>query len=150
MKNLFIAALLAVSLTTTAFATDENKISVSIRQNFRNEFKGIDKVDWTLKRDFVKASFVLNGEKVEAFYDFKGDKIGTSHHITLADLPLTARRMIAKKYAGYNITEAVEFNSPEEDCFYISADNEKERLVLKITDNSSVSTFKKTRKDKFW
>jgi opacity protein-like surface antigen len=150
MKNLFITALLAVGLSTSAFATDENKISISIRESFKEEFKGIEQVDWTLRDDFVKASFTLKGEAIEAFYDFKGNRLGTSHHVALDELPLNAKRAIAKRYSAYTIIEAVQFNGAEENAYYISVENSDEKLILKIAENGMVNTFKKTRKDKFW
>ncbi len=150
MKNLLMTVLIMFSLTATAFATDEKKISLSTRETFNQEFNGAENVEWTVKRDFVKATCTLKGERLDVFYDLKGTKIGSSHYIALEDLPLSARRMIAKKYAGYNITEAVEFNGAEEDAFFLSAENGKEKVIIKIADHSSLSVYKKSRKDTFW
>lgn len=150
MKNLFFTALLALGLTTSAFATDENKISILTRETFNSEYKGAEEVEWSVKPDYVKATFTVEGERLHVFYDKRGTKIGSSHHVALEDLPLSARRIIAKKYPNYNITEALVFNGVDEDSFYLSAENGSEKVILKINDASTVSTFKKTRKDIFW
>ncbi len=150
MKRLLIAAITVLVISSSAFATDENKVSFNIRETFKEEFKDARQVEWTVKPDFIKAVFQEKGAWVNVFYDKQGNKIGKSHTITLEDLPLSARRTIAKKYADYNITEAVEFSGVEGDAFYITAENDSEKVILKITDNSFISTFKKTRKDKMW
>ena len=150
MKRILIAAITAMVISSTAFATDENKVSLNIKETFKEEFKEARRVEWTVKSDFVKAAFEENGARINVFYDPQGNKIGKSHTIALEDLPLSARRSIAKKYAEHNITEAVEFSGIEGDAFYITAENDNEKVILKITDTSSISTFKKTRKDKMW
>lgn len=150
MKKLLFAALIAGCLINSAFATDENKISSAIRSTFKEEFKGVDGVEWTMRQDFVKVTFTQNNQQVEAFYDYNGNNLGHSNHVALEDLPLIAKRTIAKKYPEHSITEAVVFYGPGEESFYVSAENKEEKVVLKITKEGYVSTFKKTRKDKFW
>lgn len=150
MKNLLLAAALTVCLFTSAFAIDESKISVTVRESFKEDFKGIDKVNWSIKPNFVKASFTYNGNTMDAFYDFSGKKIGTSQHVSLSDLPLSARKKISDKYENYRVTEAIEFTGEEENSYYVSLANEKETVVLKITDQSTVSLFKKSSKNRFY
>ncbi len=147
MKKLFIATVLAISIATASFATDVNKISYTVKENFKKDFNGAENVEWTAKKNFIKASFMLDSERCNAFYDDNGNQIGMCRYITLDDLSLGAKRTIAKKYPGYKITEAIEFSGPQENAIYLSAENEKEKVVVKITDFSSVSTFKKDRKD---
>ena len=150
MKNLLLTGLLSVGIFASAFAIDESKISVIVRENFKEDFKGIENVEWSIKPNFVKASFTYKGEAMDAFYDFNGKKIGTSHHVTMNSLPLSARKKIANKYPNHRVTEAIEFNGQEEDSFYVSLENEKESLVIKINDQSTVSLFKKSSKNKIW
>lgn len=150
MKRILIAAITVMVISSSAFASDENKVSLNIRQAFKEEFREARQVEWTIKSDFIKAAFQEKGAMINVFYDKQGIKIGQSHTITLEDLPLSARRSIARKYADHNITEAVEFSGVEGDAFYITAENDNEKVILKITDNSSISTFKKTRKEKMW
>ncbi len=150
MKKLILIALIAIGLSTTAFATDENKISITIRENFKEDFKGVNNVEWTLRPDFVKATFTEKGHVVDAFYNFKGYKIGTAHTVGLTDLPLSARKIIKNKYPDGKITEAIEFTGTDESAYYVTLEDKNATLVLKITDLSSVSLFKKTRKNNFW
>ena len=114
MKRLFFTALLGLSLTISAYATDEIKISFTIKNNFKEDFKGVENVQWTLRSEFVKATFNNDGRMVDAFYDFQGHKLGTSHAISLGDLPVSARRLIQKKYGNARLTQAIDFTGPDE------------------------------------
>ena len=96
MKNLLLTALLSVGIFASAFAIDESKISLTVRESFKEDFKGTENVTWSIKSNFVKASFTYNGEATDAFYDFNGKKIATSQQATLNDLSLSARKKICR------------------------------------------------------
>jgi hypothetical protein len=143
MKKLFFAALITVTVATSAFSKDVNKAGARAQHNFSYDFKGAEKVNWTVKSDFAKADFTLAGQKMEAFYNLNGEMIGTSKNITLDQLPVAAKRILAKKYTGYTVTEAIRFDGIDEAAYYISAENNKEKVILKVNDDSQVSVFQK-------
>ncbi len=145
MKKLFIAILLTVTVATSAFTADDKKISLKIKENFRTEFAEAEKVTWSLKSNYAKASFEIEGKKAEAFYTLNGESIGCSRKITLEDIPVKAKRTFAKKYSDYTVKEAIKFESDEETAYFISAENDKESVILKVT-GIGVSVFKKTNK----
>lgn len=145
MNKLFIAAVLTVTFATTAFISDDKKINAIIMQNFNADFSNADNVKWTVKPNYVKASFIVNGEKTEAFYDHNGDAIGCSKKITLESLPVDAKRTFARKYSDYTVKEAIIFDGVDETAYFISAENDKYAVILKVT-NTGVSVFKKTNK----
>jgi hypothetical protein len=150
MKKLLLGAFITVSLATSAFATDESKISFNIKKTFAEEFKNVGKVEWAVKSDFVKATFHKDGQMIDAFYDFKGNKIGTSRNINVEELPVSSRKKITEKYPEAKITAAIEFNGVDEESYYVTVEDDDQSVILKIRDASSVSVFKKTRKNKFW
>jgi hypothetical protein len=146
MKKLFIAALLTVTVATSAFSKDVNKVNTRAQHNFNYDFKGAENVNWTVKSNFAKADFIMNGEKMEAFYNLNGEMIGTSKNITLNELPTSAKRLLARKYNGYTITEAIRFNGADEAGYYISGENDKEKIILKVSEDSQVSVYQKDSK----
>lgn len=147
MKKLFFAALIATTLATSAFATDANKVDVRIHNSFRAEYGSVENVKWSLRENFAKATFALDGKTIDVFYDTEGHNIGTSRLITLDEVPTAGKRMLAKKYADYTVTEAIQFDGVYESAYYISVDNNEETLVLKIDPTGIVSVFKRTAKD---
>ena len=145
MKKLFIAALLTVTVATSAFTADETRISTKIKENFKTTFTEADNVSWSLKSTYVRATFELNGKKTDAYYDLNGESIGTSQKITRESLPVHAKRTFAKKYSDYTVKEAIRFDGVEETAYFISAENDKQSVILKVTD-AGISMFRRTAK----
>ncbi len=152
MKTLFIAVLLAVSAAGSAFASDAKKVNILIKSSFNNEFSGASDVTWTITSDYAKASFTMDKQKMEAFYKVNGEKIGTSKSIDPEELPVAAKRTLAKKYGefiafgSFNVKEAIRFDRADEGAYFISLDNGKETVVLKVSDTGHVSVFNETEK----
>jgi hypothetical protein len=78
---------------------------------------------------------------MQAFYDFKGTLIGTSHAVSLEALPARAKRALAKKYGDYTVKEAIQFENDDEIAYFISASKENASVILKVADGQ-VSVFK--------
>jgi hypothetical protein len=145
MKKLFITALLTVTVATSAFASDEKKLNVNVLRSFEAQFEFAENVKWNTNSKYIKASFEVEGKKTDAFYNLDGEYIGSSEKITLEDLPVQAKRTFAKRYSDYTVKEAIKFDGVEETAYFVSAENEKQSLVLKIT-GAGVSIYKKTNK----
>lgn len=141
MKKLFSIALLAILITTTAFATSETKVSYVVKTSFRSDFGEIKDVSWGSVSNYTTASFMQDNKQVTAFYTHKGELIGSSHPISMDEIPASAKRVFAKKYADYNATEAIRFETKEEFAYFISAKNENNQRIFKI-ENGSVSIYK--------
>lgn len=145
MKRLFITALLAIAVVTVAFAAPK-KVSSAILANFNVEFKKASDVSWFITKDYTKASFTADNAKMEVYYDFNGDIIAASKSITLDELPVDAKRNFAKKFEGYDVKEAIRIEGFDEVAYYISGENEKESVILKVNNHNQASLFKRTRK----
>jgi hypothetical protein len=146
MKKLFIATMMVVTLTATAFAAPKT-VSSRISNRFQSEFENASNVSWTVTDKYSKASFILEGKTIEAFYDATGEKIGTSQAISVSSLPKKAQKVIDTKYAGYKVTEAISFDKTDEGVqHYVSLENEKSKLVLEVSKDGDVSVFSKKAK----
>ncbi|GEO09351.1 hypothetical protein [Segetibacter aerophilus] len=145
MKKLFIAALVALTISTSAFAQDVNQIDPKAVQNFEATFVGASKVEWTSKESFTKASFLQDEQKVEVFYNPDGDLIATTKQVKMEELPTFVKRTFTKKYSDYNVTEAFKFNADAETNYFVAAENDKESIVLKVA-NGSISVYSRTSK----
>lgn len=142
MKKLFIAALLAVTVSASAFANANTTLAAG---SFKSEFRNASNVTWVTTADYTKASFTMDNQRMEAFYNADGEKIGTSKSVNLEELPLAAKRQFAKKYDGYTVKEAIRFTGTEESAYYISAQGEKGSVILKIEDNSNMTVLKSSK-----
>ena len=149
MKKLFITALVALAIGTTAFASPKS-ISAKVTNHFTNTFTKAQNVSWKTDEHFDKVSFVLNNEKVDAFYDMQGELMGTSKAIAFDKLPKSAIQTITTKYTfpDYQVKECIEFLNVNnnETNYYVSFAAKNENIALEITRTGSVSVFSKTRK----
>ena len=146
MKKLLFTTLFAVTVAVSAFATDADKVSSVAVNNFKASFKRASDVSWTINKDYTTATFVYNNVRTQALYTPEGEFIGTNTAVALEELPVRAKRSFAKKYDGYTVKEAIRFEGNEEGAYYISADNEKEAVILKVSDYGQVSVMKSTKK----
>lgn len=145
MKRLFITALLAIAVVAGAFAAPK-KVSSAILAHFNTDFRNASDISWLITNDYTKAEFTSDNTKMQVFYNFSGDIMASSKSITLDELPVKAKRIFAKKFEGYEVKEAIRFEGFDEAAYYISGENEKESVILKVNDRNNVSFFKKTKK----
>lgn len=143
MKKLFISALLAVTVAVSSFAAEGNNVSYAVRNSFSAQFKYASDVRWTSGENYTKATFVLNNVSTEALYSAQGEFIGTNQAITLEELPVNAKRAFAKTYSDYTVKEAIRFEGSQESAYYISAENEKGSVILKVEDSGYMSIVRK-------
>ena len=148
MKNLFLSALLTVAVATSAFATGENNISYFVLNNFNRDFKNATNVKWTSKTGLAEATFIMDNRKMDVFYNPDGSLYAVSKTINLDELPVSAKRTFAKRYAGYTVKEAIQYDGTDEQSYYLSTENEKETVIIKIDHSEHLSVFKKTKKNK--
>ena len=142
-KKIMIVAVAATLIATSAFAGGEENKAKAI-SNLKKEFNTAKDIEWKVTENFIKASFNWNDQQLEVFYNYDGDMIARSRHISSSSLPIDAQQTILKKYPGYRFDETVEFNGQEGDhYFYASLINENQKILLQITPEGSVSVFKK-------
>lgn len=143
MKQLFILALMAIAITTTAFASSDAK------DHFSAVYRNAKNVTWKINNQFEKASFMEGKDKVEVFYDFAGEMIGTGRTFAFDKLPKSAIATITTKYTFpvYTLRDCIEFtDAGNNSTYYISLDKKDESVVLKITDGGLTTVFERTKK----
>src|SRR4051812_47676550 len=147
MKKVFIAAITIIALATSSFASDGNKkASYWVLDQFRLTYINAKDVKWNVTDDFAKASFLLDGVRTEAYYNQQdGSFIGQSKAVSTHDVPADAMKLINAKYYNYTIKEIIEFSNTTDVDFYISLENETEKLILKISRMGDVSIYKSIR-----
>lgn len=142
MKKLFIAALFVVAAGTSAFAADVTKVNYKVKSNFESRFTGAKNVVWSATDAYLKASFSIADENVEAFFDGEGDLIGLSRKVDLQKLPLNAIQKIKKDYASYKVSEAIEFDRDGDKAYFLSLEDGTKKQILEVSLYGAVSKFK--------
>ncbi len=57
-------------------------------------------------------------------------------------LRFKAKRSFAKRFDDYTVKEAIRFEGTEEGAYFISAEDDKKAVILKVSDNDEVSVMK--------
>jgi hypothetical protein len=145
MKKVLFAALVLLTIATSTFAAP-TKVSSIAKRSFQTDFNQASNVIWTAGEDYSKVTFTLNNVRMEAFYEANGDIIGTSKAISLDELPVTAKRSFTKKFSNYNVKEAIRFEGKDDAAYFISAEDDKQLVIVKIDQFGRLSTVKNTRR----
>jgi len=146
MKKLFIAAMMVVTVGSSAFALDVNKVNYRVKTNFEAQFAGAENVTWSLRNNYTKASFTLAEEKVDAFFSENGAMIAYTRKIELKQLPLNAIQKIKKEYASSTITESIEFTQDGEKNYYVSLQDGAKKQILQVSLYGSISVYNSATK----
>lgn len=142
MKKLFIAALIVVAAGTSAFAGDVFNVNYKVKSSFEARFAGAQNVAWSAKENFIRASFTIADENVEAFFDGEGELIGLSRKVDLKKLPLNAIQKIKKDYAAYQVTEVIEFDRDGDKSYFVSLEDGSKKQILEVSLYGGVSKYK--------
>ncbi len=134
MKKLFIAALMVVAAGTSAFALDINKDTYKAKKSFQEQFVGAENITWTAKDNFIKASFTLADEKLDAFFGNDGELIAMSRKVK-------AIQKIKKDYSAYTVNETIELDQDGSKSYYVSLQNGDKKKILEVSLYGNVSLF---------
>ncbi len=145
MKKFLIATMLGVTMSLSSFASDATDISSKARYNFRNTYKNVDEVSWSIKAGLNTASFIDKGVFTEVFYDYDGTVVATCKAVSMADLHESAQNTISKRYTDYTVKDIISYTDGTSSYQFISLENDNETVILKIA-GSNVSMFKKENK----
>jgi opacity protein-like surface antigen len=143
MKKIFIAAVLAVTVASSAFAADATKLSYRVKSSFETIFDGAKDVNWTIRESFTKANFTLAGEKVEAFFSPEGELIATARKVQYGTLPFGALQKIQKKYPDAKVEDAIEFDQDCNKNYFVSLHYNGKKEILQISLSGTVTVFRK-------
>ena len=145
MKKILFSTLIAVTLFTSGFAAETDKRILNAESSLKMEFKNASKVQWSHRNGLMKASFLDNGNQTEAFFGTDGKMIATCKMINPDAVPTSAKIKLAKKFTGYIITEAINYQDADGEAYFVSAENDTQKVIIKSKDGVT-SIFKKSLK----
>jgi hypothetical protein len=100
MKKLILTVAIAATLGTAAFANEGTKtaakntsnVSYQVLNQFDVQFQNAENVSWSNTSNGQKADFVIDDVKMTAFYDNRGQYMGTTENIDFKKLPGAAKK----------------------------------------------------------
>ena len=148
MKKLTtIFAVVALVISSTAFANSGDKVTKAVQVAFENNFSGALNVTWEQLEDYYFASFELNKKKVKAAYNEKGELVGTSRKLQLSEIPLNVSQALKTRFLDYVVLNTVtEIVYDGETFYYATAESSSKILKLKCFLNGDVEIEKRIKK----
>jgi len=111
-----------------------NKFAVvdkAILASFKVDFAGAKNVTWKEINGIEKATFTLGDQVISAYYQAGGELIATSRNILSNQLPLGLQIALKKQFGNFWISELFEISNEEENCYYVTLQDQNKVVVLK-------------------
>lgn len=140
MKKLFLLPAFIIVMATTTFATGLTIADQLPVKSFKYNFTGANVARREAMKDIIKAAFLLKDKEISALHNACGET-ATNQKVSLKELPTGIKITIAKS-SDYIVKEAA-LQMAEEKIFLVTAENEKERIILKVTEENSLSLYQK-------
>jgi hypothetical protein len=158
MKKIFLTLATAGILTTSAFAkidggkkTETATVSYSVQNEFDEQFDNATSVKWTVTSNCQKASFLLNGSQMTAFYNLQGEYIGVTEDVAYSAIGSKAQKEIAEKYKGFTAGEVIKLitNDPtanfDQVVYFVDLKNDSSEELVRVTPSEDVYFFKQVK-----
>ena len=133
-----------------------NEPSYQSKDAFLGDFANATDVNWSRDKYYDIVSFTQNGIHQTAYYDYKGELVGTVIPKSFNDLPASAQKWINKKYSAYQKGRVILFDDNEyndtdmmlyglqfqdEDNYFIELQKGTSNIVLQVTPEGNVFYF---------
>jgi len=112
------------------------------KDNFAKDFGNLPTVQWKRVNTYDEATFTKDGKEMKAFYDFDSKLVGTTRHVTFADVPAKGQKEIKNKYKDYTVESVIFFDDNEANA----TDMILYGLQFEDSDNYFVELVKGTKK----
>ena len=133
-----------------------NDVSDISKDNFYADFGNVPDVKWERDGIFDRATFTKDGKEVMAYYDFDAGLVGTTHHVTFADIPEKGQSKIEKDYKDYDVQAVIFYNDNEvndsdmilygtqfahEDNYFVEMAKDNKMIILRVNPSGEVFYF---------
>ncbi len=134
-----------------------NAVSQAAKNSFNADIGNLPNVQWRRIETLDEASFNKDGKEMKAFYDSFGTLVGTTTHVTFADVPVKGQQEIKARYKDYSIGPVVYFDDNEfnesdmmlygaqfedEDNYFVELARGANKIVLQVNPRGEVFFFK--------
>ncbi len=140
--------LFAVSLITVglSFANDGAEPGQEVLSQFKKEFSSAESVKWDKQDEFDKATFVLGGRRVVAYFNEQGQLEGSVRDLFFDQLPLAVMSAVDKRFADYVVLDVREITNSDGTNYRLTIETKNRRYKIKISPSGSVNEMEKVKK----
>ena len=143
---LTIASMLTIALSTAFASINDEGVSLKTKTSFNNNFNTASSVQWQQEKNFAKATFTMNSQVMNAYYNEDGELMAITRNILSSQLPINLMASIKNDYSKHWISNLFEIAANSETSYYVTLENADETIILKSADFNTWSVYKKTKK----
>ncbi len=142
---LFLAFALATGISGV-FGAEGPGISRKVQHSFEKEFPKASVIAWRDDEGYIKATFVMNYSRMEAWFNEEGKLLGTVRNLSFRQLPLIVVKGINNRYPSANIIEILEITNEEGTTYRVTANEKNKTIILSSTPEGHVVKTGQVRK----
>jgi hypothetical protein len=147
MKKIFVSlSLLLTAAVSTAFAHKDTRPDPGVEEIFKQEFAGAENVIWSRQEDYQKATFILAGHRVIAYFNEENELAGCIRDVFFDQLPLTVMKAVDKKFPGSDVHEIREITNNDGTSYLMRVEANNKKYKIKITSAGNITDIEKLAK----
>ena len=147
MKKIFVSlSLLLAVIASSAFANKNTRPDPGIEEIFKQEFAGAEHVSWSRQDNYQKATFVLAGHRVIAYFNEYNELAGCIRDIFYDQLPIAVMKAADKKFPGADMQEVREITNSDGTSYLVSVNANNKKFKVKITPDGNITEIEKLKK----
>lgn len=146
LKRLFIAVLLAGSISSLNYATAAGIPNRRAVSSFNRLFPDISQVTWMSNGNISVARFTMDQDPVKASFDGEGNLISTFRSIRVSQLPFNILMKLNTRFKGNTIRYIVECAGEESHFYVITLENKTHWMKIMADGWGELSILEKFKK----
>ena len=147
MKKIFVSlSLILTTAVSTTFAHTVTLPDRDVEKVFKKEFAGAEQVTWSREENYQKATFILGGYRVVAYFNEENEFAGCIRNILYDQLPLMVTKTFDNKFPGADLLEISEITNSEGTSYLLRMETNTKQLKVKINSDGNVEETEKLKK----
>ncbi len=139
-------SLLMTVAASTALAHNKNRTGPGIEEVFNQEFAGAENVSWSRQDNYQKATFILAGHRMIAYFNEDNELAGCIRDIFYDQLPLMVMQAIDKKFPKADMQEVREITNADGTSYLLRVDHNNKKYKVKVSTTGSFTDIEKLEK----
>ena len=145
-KIIILFSLLLTTGLSFIFANENVNPDQKTLDRFKKEFIAAQSVTWEKQDDFDKATFLLSGHRVIAWFNTAGQLEGSIRDIFFDQLPLIVMTAVDKRFAGADIYSVREITRNELTYYSITLEAKNKKYTVNVGSSGTIEEVEKVSK----
>ncbi|MBC7872726.1 MAG: hypothetical protein H7Y01_01950 [Ferruginibacter sp.] len=146
MKKIIISFSLLLTGLSAVFANDELNPSQQVLDEFKKEFTAAQHVSWDKQGEYDKATFLLAGRRVIAYFNALGQFEGCLRDIFFDQLPLAVMTAVDRRFAEADIQDVREITNAEGTHYRLTIETKNKKYSIKVGATGNIDEIVKKKK----